>query len=200
VTEQAAPRKRTRDPDRAAKVLDAARRLFYERGYHAVTVDEIGEAAGATGAALYRYFRNKEELLSALFDEAQDQMLVAIPEPTDDPIEDVKTLVDRNMRIILEQREFASIWAHEQRALSEEHMRRINRRSRQFVDQWVEILRRALPGRSDADLFAAASAAIGTTTSLVVRPGRVVSEHEQAIVRQMIVGGLLSLRDESGGS
>jgi AcrR family transcriptional regulator len=200
VTQQAVPRKRTRDPDRAAKVLAAARRLFYERGYHAVTVDEIGEAAGATGAALYRYFRNKEELLSALFDEAQDQMLVAIPEPTDDAIEDVKTLVDRNMRIILEQREFASIWAHEQRALSGEHMRRINRRSRQFIDQWVEVLRRALPDRTDADLFAAASAAIGTTTSLVSRPGRVVSEHEQAIVRQMIVGGLLSLGDEASGS
>ncbi|MCW3041611.1 MAG: regulatory protein TetR [Solirubrobacterales bacterium] len=194
------PKKRTRDPNRAAKVLAAARRLFYERGFHAVTVDEIGEAAGATGAALYRYFSSKEEVLSTLFDEAQDRMLVAIPDPTDDPIADVRTLVDRNLSITLEQRELGSIWAHEHRALSPEHTRRLDRRSRQFVDQWVACLRRAFPERADTDLYAAASAAIGTTTSLVARPGRVVSDHEQAIVRQMIVAGLLSLADPTPGA
>jgi AcrR family transcriptional regulator len=193
MTGETAPRKRTRDPNRAAKVLAAARQLFYERGFHAVTVDEIGEAAGATGAALYRYFSSKEDLLSTLFDEAQDRMLVAIPDATDDPVEDVKTLVHRNLQITLEQRELGSIWAHEHRALSPEHTRRLDRRSRQYVDQWVACLRRAFPERSDSDLYAAASAAIGTTTSLVARPGRVVTEREQAIVGQMIVAGLLSL-------
>lgn len=195
MSEQAPARKRTRDPDRAAKVLAAARRLFYERGFHAVTVDEIGEAAGATGAALYRYFASKEELLSTLFDEAQDRMLVAIPDATDDPLEDVRTLVDRNLRITLEQRELGSIWAHEHRALSPEHTRRLDRRSRQFVDQWVVCLGRAFPDRSDVDLYVAATAAIGTTTSLVARPGRVVPVREQAIVRQMIVAGLMSLAE-----
>lgn len=186
-------KKRTRDPNRAAKVLDAARRLFYERGFHAVTVDEIGEAAGATGAALYRYFAGKEELLSTLFDEAQDRYLVAIPDVSEDPLRDVEQLVDRHLRITLEQRELGSIWAHEHRALAPDHARRLDRRSRQYVDQWVDCLRRAFPDRADADLYAAAGAAIGTTTSLVARPGRVVSTREEAIVRQMIVAGLHDL-------
>jgi AcrR family transcriptional regulator len=72
---------RTRDPDRPQRILREAARLFYEKGFHAVSVDEIGEAAGATGAAIYRHFKDKEELLSTLFDEAQDRYLLALPDP-----------------------------------------------------------------------------------------------------------------------
>ncbi|MCW3040419.1 MAG: TetR/AcrR family transcriptional regulator, partial [Solirubrobacterales bacterium] len=64
----AGPRtRRARDPDRGSKILAAALRLFHERGFHAVSVDEIGEAAGATGAAIYRHFTGKEEILATLF-------------------------------------------------------------------------------------------------------------------------------------
>src|SRR3954462_1570201 len=80
------PKKRTREPTRGRRILDAARELFYESGFHAVSVDEIGEAAGATGAAIYRYFANTEEILSTLFDEAQDRYLVATPDQQDDPV------------------------------------------------------------------------------------------------------------------
>jgi len=199
MTESTTPKKRTRDPNRAAKVLAAARQLFYERGFHAVSVDEIGEAAGATGAALYRYFSSKEEVLSTLFDEAQDRYLVAIPDPSDDPAEDVRILVERHLAITLEQRELGSIWAHEHRALSAEHARRLERRSKQYIDQWVACLGRALPDRPTGDLYAAAGAAIGTTTSLVARPGREVSAREQQLVQQMIVAGLLALVDPTPG-
>ena len=54
--------------DRA--ILDSAKRLFYERGYDGVGVDEIGAASGVTGPAIYRHFTGKEEILATLFDEA----------------------------------------------------------------------------------------------------------------------------------
>jgi len=181
-----------RDPDRAAKVLAAARRLFYERGFHAVTVDEIGEAAGATGAALYRSFSSKEDVLSVLFDEAQDRYLLAVPDPTDDPVADIEALVARNLQLTLEERELASIWAHERRALSAERRRHMDRRSRHFIEQWVACLKRAFPDRDDADLFDASRAALGMITAVATRHGR-VTEREQEIVRRMLVAGLLAL-------
>lgn len=181
-----------RDPDRAAKVLAAARQLFYERGFHAVTVDEIGEAAGATGAALYRSFSSKEDLLSVLFDEAQDRYLLAMPDPSDDPLADIEALVTRNLQLTLEERELASIWAHERRALSPERQRHMDRRSRHFVEQWVACLERAFPDADDADLFDAARAALGMITAVATHPGR-VSEREQETVRRMLVAGLLAL-------
>jgi AcrR family transcriptional regulator len=186
-------KKRIRDPNRARRILDAALSLFYERGFHAVSVDEIGEAAGATGAAIYRYFSGKEEILATLFDEAQDRYLVAVPEQTDDPLEDVRELVTRHLAITFEQRELGSIWAHEHRALSAEHGRRVHRRSRKYLGEWVEILGRAFPARTEDELLTAADAAIGTTTSLISRPGRPISDSQTALVRQMIIAGLLSL-------
>lgn len=47
----------------ATRVLDAASRLFYERGIHAVGVDTIAEAAGVTKKTLYDRFGSKEALV-----------------------------------------------------------------------------------------------------------------------------------------
>lgn len=47
----------------ARRVLDAASRLFYERGIHAVGVDTIAEAAGVTKKTLYDRFGSKEALV-----------------------------------------------------------------------------------------------------------------------------------------
>ncbi len=49
----------------ARRVLDAASRLFYERGIHAVGVDTIAEAAGVTKKTLYDRFGSKEALVVA---------------------------------------------------------------------------------------------------------------------------------------
>ena len=47
-----------------AAVLDAAQRLFAERGYRSTTVREIAEAAGVTERTFYRYFEGKEGLFA----------------------------------------------------------------------------------------------------------------------------------------
>lgn len=49
----------------ASRVLEAASRLFYERGIHAVGVDTIAEAAGVTKKTLYDRFGSKEALVVA---------------------------------------------------------------------------------------------------------------------------------------
>lgn len=47
----------------ATRVLEAASRLFYERGIHAVGVDTIADAAGVTKKTLYDRFGSKEALV-----------------------------------------------------------------------------------------------------------------------------------------
>ena len=49
---------------RRAQILEAAIVQFRERGFHGVGVDDIAAAVGITGGALYRHFRNKDELLA----------------------------------------------------------------------------------------------------------------------------------------
>src|SRR5690349_6588366 len=41
-------------------ILDAAEKLFFERGFNGVGVDEIGQVAGVTGSAIYRHFDSKD--------------------------------------------------------------------------------------------------------------------------------------------
>jgi AcrR family transcriptional regulator len=47
-------------------MLDAAAKLFSTRGYVDTGIDDIGEAVGVTGPAVYRHFKSKEALLVAV--------------------------------------------------------------------------------------------------------------------------------------
>jgi AcrR family transcriptional regulator len=61
-----------RDEQRAltrARLLDAARRVFARRGFHAASVDEVAREAGATTGAIYSNFEGKEDLFLALFED-----------------------------------------------------------------------------------------------------------------------------------
>ncbi|GAA3653712.1 TetR/AcrR family transcriptional regulator [Streptomyces chitinivorans] len=57
-----APRRITMTPA-ARRVLEAAARLFYERGIHAVGVDLIAAEAGVTKKTLYDRFGSKEQIV-----------------------------------------------------------------------------------------------------------------------------------------
>ncbi|KAG8148516.1 hypothetical protein BFF94_037550 [Burkholderia catarinensis] len=48
-------------------ILDAGERLFIERGYRSVSLEEIAETAGVTRGALYWHFRGKGDLLLDTF-------------------------------------------------------------------------------------------------------------------------------------
>ncbi|MCD2099815.1 TetR/AcrR family transcriptional regulator, partial [Rhodococcus rhodochrous] len=71
----AAPLARRRDPDRKEKILAAAAELVAQRGFHAVSMADIGARVGISGAAVYRHFDNKATLLLALFDRSLDGLL-----------------------------------------------------------------------------------------------------------------------------
>ncbi|MHB1504019.1 MAG: TetR/AcrR family transcriptional regulator [Acidimicrobiales bacterium] len=58
-------------------VSDAALKLFCERGYHAVTVEEIAAAAGVTKGAFYYYFADKEDLAQDLWHELWGRLVEA---------------------------------------------------------------------------------------------------------------------------
>ena len=55
-------------------ILDAATRLFGERGYAATSLDEITASAGVTKGALYHHFSDKETLFRAVFEGIQQEI------------------------------------------------------------------------------------------------------------------------------
>ena len=66
--------------DRMEQTLVEARALFGERGYAAVTMDEIAAAVGVTKPLLYNYFGNKEQLYITCMERAGDSLTRTIAE------------------------------------------------------------------------------------------------------------------------
>ncbi len=56
-------RRRREREVRRELAIDAAINIYEEEGYHAITMEKIAERAELSRAALYLYFKNKEEIL-----------------------------------------------------------------------------------------------------------------------------------------
>ena len=58
-----------------AAVMKAARKLFGERGFAATSVDDIAAASRVAKGAIYHYFRTKNDLFEAVFEEASADLM-----------------------------------------------------------------------------------------------------------------------------
>lgn len=70
-------KRRTQEERRATTrraLLDAARSLFAEKGYHGTAAEEIVRRAGLTRGALYHHFEDKKDLFRAVVDEMEDEI------------------------------------------------------------------------------------------------------------------------------
>ncbi len=61
--------KRRREQERRARweqIVDGARRVFFEKGYHRATIEDIEKASGLTRGSIYYHFSGKDELYIAV--------------------------------------------------------------------------------------------------------------------------------------
>ncbi len=61
--------------DTFEQILEAAKELFYEKGYENATTREITDRAGITKAAMYYHFENKQEILYTICLQAADELI-----------------------------------------------------------------------------------------------------------------------------
>lgn len=80
----AAPRQ-TRSLEKRAKLLDAARTLFAERGYDATSIQDITSRASTAAGAFYTYFRSKRQLLVVLMNELVQRLSALDLQPMGTP-------------------------------------------------------------------------------------------------------------------
>lgn len=92
----ATPVRRTQSERRAATrgaLLSAARELFADRGFGAVSREEIVERAGVTRGAMYHYFASKEALFTTAYEEVERDLCDAIADAAmtaQDPVEQLR--------------------------------------------------------------------------------------------------------------
>ena len=76
-------------------IVDAAQRLFPERGFGAVSMDDLASAAGVARRTLYNQFASKEEIFREMLHKVTDQLEDALPPgiETQGDVEDVLRLI-----------------------------------------------------------------------------------------------------------
>ena len=88
---------RPRSDQAGPALLAAARRLVIERGYQAVSIGDIAQAAGTGRQTLYRRWPGKAELVLAAFG---DDAAVRVDAVADDPADPVQSFLSRTFRAL----------------------------------------------------------------------------------------------------
>ncbi len=182
---------------RDRRILLAAQRLFHERGFDAVGMDEVGETAGITGPAIYRHFNGKDELLGTLFEEAVNALLVRVGDQQfDDPYEELAFLAEAHAEFVYEHQELASIMIRDDRSLSEPFQRRHHRRERPYIERWISVLGRCYPERTQDELTSATFATLHMLNSIGTWPSDARRTKELAgLLADMAFGAASALGD-----
>lgn len=170
-------RPRARRRSRREEILEIAVGLFAVRGYHGVSMDDIGAAAGVTGPALYHHFAGKEAMVVAALEPVSEQCLVGgrarVAEHADDPRAALAALVDYHIEIALAHPEVITLHLHELNRLPEEPRRAIRRLQRLYVEEWVAVLVRVRPDLTAAQARVLAHAGFGLMNSTPFLSGEV---------------------------
>lgn len=85
-------------------IMEAASRLFIQRGFQGTSMGDIAEAMGVTRTAIYYYFRNKEAILRELtsgITEMAAKLAVGVTTEHADPEETLRKLVAQHASLIL---------------------------------------------------------------------------------------------------
>lgn len=110
-------------------ILDAARNILAEKGYNAMSMDDLAAQAGISKPTLYSYFATKDEIVTAAIVREIDRLLV-MTEPGElagTPLQRMtrilETVVQLQMR---EQRQPIRMWMPEMHKLGCEHPKLLN--------------------------------------------------------------------------
>ncbi len=150
--------------DRRERLLAAALMLFHENGYHAVSMEEIGRAAGITGSSVYRHFPGKAELLAAVYHRAADRVArttkIAL-DSADDPATVLGRLVDSYVDFVFGHSDLVTVYRDAYGHLPERDRHELRKAQRLHVEEWVRLVLDVRPDLGAPAARVRAHAALG---------------------------------------
>ncbi|MEU8078237.1 TetR/AcrR family transcriptional regulator [Catellatospora citrea] len=180
---------------RREEILEIAVGLFAARGYHGVSMDDIGTAAGVTGPALYHHFAGKEAMLVAALMPVSEGLLAGgrgrVSEHPADPRAAVEALVDFHVEFALANPAVIALHLHELDRLPEEPRREIRRLQRQYVEEWVQVLTAVRDDVTGGEARVLAHAAFGLMNSTPFLGGEVERQRRATLLRAAALAALL---------
>ena len=129
--------------ERSDAILHAAARLFAERGYTGVSLEDIGAAVGVSGPAVYRHFAGKQALLGAVLVKVSQYLIhggqrVAEEAATAD--ERMRALIRFHVDFALGNAEVIQVQDRDVAHLSETDRAEVRRLQRAYIELWIDVL------------------------------------------------------------
>src|ERR671933_1332965 len=126
----------------------AALKLFREKGYHATSMREIGEAVGMLKGSLYTYIRSKEDLLAPIFERCtlplvQEMERIAADRSLD-AREQLRQAIQAHVRQVAEKLDVLTVFVSEWRQLSSESLAGLRAQTEHYVELMVGIVERGI--------------------------------------------------------
>jgi len=152
---------------RAPQVIDAAARVFADRGFHGATTQDIADVLGIRQASLYYYFSSKEAALELVclkgvegfFDAAK-----AIAVERRSARERLSLLIKSHLSPLVDRGNYVKVFLNERQHLPSESRRRIGRWSRGLERIFEQVIREGSEGgefRADLDVRLTTLAILG---------------------------------------
>lgn len=195
---------RTRRGERtAARLREAARAVFADRGYAAARVEDIVAEAGVSHGTFYTYFDNKAAVLDGLIDVTAVELQAVVDEPWEgeDVAATIEAVIDRFVGVFLEHGDVVKVWF--EASAHEAHFRNRLREVRAgYVDRVAQHLAPALEDTPHDPLIAAA--ALVAMVEGYATQGIATDDAQQraSVVRTLSTiwfGGLTRLADQTVG-
>ena len=154
--------------ERREQILDVAARLFAERGFHGVSVGDIGKAVGVSGPALYKHFDSKDAVLAEMLVAISERLLTEARERVaraSGPVDALARLVDWHVEFALAQPSLIVVQDRDWQSLPAVARQRVRSLQREYVDLWAAQLRRRHLGLALDRARAMAHASFGLINS-----------------------------------
>jgi len=129
---------------RRDQILATAAELFAARGFHGVSVADLGAACGISGPALYKHFVSKDAVLAEMLVSISEELLRVGGErvaAAGDPAGAVHGLVAWYVDFALRHRALIVVQDRDWESLPDEARERVRILQREYVDLWAAQLR-----------------------------------------------------------
>lgn len=129
--------------ERTDAILRSAARLFAERGYNGVSLEDIGAAVGVSGPAVYRHFAGKQALLGAVLVEVSENLVAGGTEVAEDAVGDderMRALIAFHVDFALGHADVIRIHDQEVAHLADVDRAAVRRLQRAYIELWIRTL------------------------------------------------------------
>jgi AcrR family transcriptional regulator len=171
-----------RPTSRREALLAVAATLFADRGYASVGLDDIGAAAGIAGPSVYNHFASKADVLTSVLQRGNEALWFTLHRDlarAATPSEALHRLVVGYCTFVTDDPALVGVLLTEVVHVPEEARETFHRAQRDYVSEWVALLRRDRPEEDETRARLRVHAALSVVNSLSrihhlrTRPGHV---------------------------